>query len=138
MSQNKKQKYVTKKGADELRKYSVSVRMNQFEIDRLDYLRGDISRGNYVRTIFFGDQRQKIVPEINVATRRQLIRTLSNLNQIAHHLNAKGSDSLAVDDVKAALTDVCNALYAVTFVDTNDAEDDEDESQETTVDGENR
>lgn len=124
---DKTEKYVTKEDADQLRKYTVSTRMNQSEIERLDFLRGSQSRGNYIRTVFFGDNRLKVVPEINQKTYKHITQTTANLSQIAHHLNKHGLESSEIEEIRAALNEVKRQAIGFTSVSPTAEKDDEDE-----------
>lgn len=124
---NKTEKYVKKKDAEQLRRYTVSTRMNQSEIEQLDFLRGSQSRGNYIRTVFFGDNRLKVVPEINQQVYKHINQTTANLNQIAHHLNKHGIENSDVEEIRAALNEVKLQAIGLKLVSETAEKDDEDE-----------
>ena len=126
----KKIKYVKKDGAEELRKYTVSTRMNEAEIKKLDFLRGSQSRGNYIRTVFFGDSRLKAVPEINIKLYRHINQTTANLNQLAKHFNKYGLDTELIEQTRETLNELRRlATTGVTLVKKNAVQDEQDEAE---------
>jgi hypothetical protein len=74
---------------EHLRSHCVSVRLSPTEYARLTAWATNErkQRGRLAREIILGAQ-PRVIPEINHARWEEHARTLSNLNQIAYHLNA--------------------------------------------------
>ena len=92
---------------DVRRRRVVTVRFNDAEFERLDALRGKfaMTKGRYIRIRALGDPlpRAAVVPELNRRAWVELSRAASNLNQIAHHMNAYGRRSVGTSVVVEAL-----------------------------------
>ncbi|HDR9165939.1 plasmid mobilization protein [Burkholderia vietnamiensis] len=72
----------------DLRSHTVSVRMNEIELARLDTWRSTVSmqRGEYLRAAAF-ETLPTPIPELNREAWADLARVGANLNQIAKQLN---------------------------------------------------
>lgn len=70
------------------RTHTVSVRMNEAELDNLDALRAPrkLQRGAYMRAAFL-ESLPPSVPELNKVAWLELSKSAANLNQIAKALN---------------------------------------------------
>ena len=103
------------KPAAEQRRHSVSCRLTNAELVRLDARRGQVSRGEWMRRAALG-KPPRIVPEINKVAWADLARVAGNLNQITRAINEGRlptkdvpGDGKAVMDVRAHL-DAVRAL----------------------------
>ncbi|EBY5440606.1 MULTISPECIES: plasmid mobilization protein [Enterobacteriaceae] len=110
--------------ATDKRGHTVSVRLNDAELARLDSQRDAVQmqRGEYLRAAAL-HRLPPTIPEVNREAWAALARTAANLNQIAHRLNA--GDALPLAEVRATLDAFRRDLIGV----KHDAEDAEDESQ---------
>lgn len=111
--------------AADKRRHSVSVRLNDAELARLDALRETVrmQRGEYLRAAAL----HRLPPSIPAVNRRawaELARTAANLNQLAHRLNA--GEALALAEVRAAVEELRRRLIGV----GHDLEERQDESQD--------
>jgi hypothetical protein len=92
----------------------IMVRINTTELERLDALRGlfNMSKSEYIRSRILSDviTQRPVVPELNRQAWVELSRAASNLNQIAHHLNISGVETLEVDEITKALVNFRKAL----------------------------
>jgi ABC-type transporter Mla subunit MlaD len=79
---------------DEKRVVTVSSRMSKEEASRLDEMRGEKQRGEFVRDVVFGTVVEQI-PAINHQVWGDLGRALSNLNQLTKAVNGGRPLSLA-------------------------------------------
>lgn len=72
----------------DLRSHTVSVRLNEIELARLDKWRATVSmqRGEYLRAAAF-ETLPTPIPEINRQAWAELARVGANLNQVAKQLN---------------------------------------------------
>lgn len=88
--------------AADKRRHSVSVRLNDAELARLDALREPVrmQRGEYLRAAAL-HRLPPSIPAVNRQAWAELARTAANLNQLAHRLNA--GDALPLAEVRAAL-----------------------------------
>lgn len=125
--------------AADKRGHTVSVRLNEAELARLDLLRDAVQmqRGEYLRAAAL-HRLPPTIPAINREAWAELAREAANLNQFAKHLNQgfagdgeRIGKALAVQ-IRAALQhnqrllmDVRRDLIGVKL----DAEDEEDESE---------
>lgn len=111
--------------AADKRRHSVSVRLNDAELARLDALREPVrmQRGEYLRAAAL-HRLPPSIPAVNRQAWAELARTAANLNQLAHRLNA--GETLALDEVRAAVDDFRRRLIGV----SNDIEEQQDESQD--------
>ncbi|MGQ7019987.1 plasmid mobilization protein [Vibrio cholerae] len=74
--------------AKDKRTHTVSVRLNEAELEQLDSERAErkMQRGAYLRSAFL-NQVPPVVPEINRQAWFELSKAAANLNQIAKALN---------------------------------------------------
>ena len=100
--------------ATDKRGHTVSVRLNDAELARLDSQRDAVQmqRGEYLRAAAL-HRLPPTIPEVNREAWAALARTAANLNQIAHRLNvgrnvAPDSVAQAAEDV-SAMRDACMA-----------------------------
>lgn len=86
----------------EKRVHSVSVRLNDAELARLDTQRKAVrmQRGEYLRAAAL-HRLPPTIPELNREAWVALARTTANLNQIAHRLNS--GDALPLAEVRVML-----------------------------------
>lgn len=93
------------------RNHCISVRVNEYELSKLDAARlingKRLQRGAYLRSIF-NKSTPAHIPQINRDVYRELSRSASNLNQIAHKLNLRENVELlevfdALRDFRAKL-----------------------------------
>lgn len=105
----KKRRGPAPKPRDEVRCYTVSVRMNDAELAALDAQRaaaGGIERGAQLRQAWAGHAPEVRIPEANRLAYAALARSSANLTQVAAHLTmAKGYGETvrAVNDVAGRL-----------------------------------
>ena len=81
-----------KQKPEELRTHCVSVRITTSELEKLDSMRGGISRGSFFRDIFLGRKIPAPVPKDNRQAYIETARWASNLNQIARALHNYGAE----------------------------------------------
>lgn len=98
--------------AHEKRQHSVSCRLTDDELALLDKLRGQVSRGEWLRLSAFA-QPPRIVPEVNKIAWSDLARTAANLNQLTRIMHLNFTDqknrletSKALMDLRSKLADV--------------------------------
>lgn len=111
--------------AADKRRHSVSVRLNDAELARLDALREPVhmQRGEYLRAAAL-HRLPPSIPAVNRQAWAELARTAANLNQLAHRLNA--GETLALAEVRAAVDELRRRLIGV----GHDLEERQDESQD--------
>lgn len=111
--------------ASERRVHTVSVRLNDAELARLDAQRSEVQmqRGEYLRAAAL-HRLPPTIPELNREAWAALARSAANLNQIAHRLNA--GDALPLAEVRATVDAFRRDLIGV----KHDAEDVEDEGED--------
>jgi len=102
---------------------SVKCSLSKDEAAHLDNVRGNITRGEFLRMAFQNKIPAKI-PKINKLAWLELSRTAGNLNQAMKIYNAKPGGHL--DLLDTTLHDFRDALIGVTF-DNQDNDEDEDE-----------
>ncbi len=85
---------------EDLRKHQVGCRLTDAEAEHVDRLRGEVSRGEWLRRAALG-RPPCIVPPLNREAWLTLARAAANLNQIAHALNI--GDELPLGEVRAML-----------------------------------
>lgn len=93
------------------REHCVSVRLNDAELERLDIARGRHQRGEALRMISM-DKLPAPVPEINVALRADLGRSLGNLATIATAMRAGNFAELG--EIKILISELRNQLLGAT------------------------
>lgn len=76
----------TPKPVAEQRRHSVSCRLTDAEIARLDELRGEVSRGEWLRLAAMA-RPPRIVPAVNKVAWADLSRVAGNLNQMNRAIN---------------------------------------------------
>lgn len=75
---------------DELRKHSVSCRLTDSEINRIDTSRPTgWRRGSWLRALALDRKLPKKIPAVNLTAWKVLATAVANLNQISKHLNQK-------------------------------------------------
>lgn len=99
--------------ANRLRRYSVTVRLNEVELSKVNQSRGQISRSCWLRSSAL-QQLPPSVPEMNQLAWQQLTASLQKLNDLGSFLNRRGSDaqplSHEVNALKVKLSHVRDAL----------------------------
>jgi hypothetical protein len=95
----------------EKREHTVSTRLNDAELERLDSLRAPVQmqRGEYLRAAAL-DRLPPMIPAINREAWVALSRSAANLNQISARLNAR--DQVGVEEIRAVLADFRRSLLA--------------------------
>ena len=88
---------------DEKRNHCVSVRLNPAELDRLDKIRGRMTRGEAVRLTMFS-KMPAAVPSINSDLRSDLGRSLGNLATLAGA--SRAGEYIDVTEIKTAIADL--------------------------------
>jgi len=88
---------------DVKRNHCVSVRLNPAELDKLDGIRGRMTRGEAVRLTMFS-KMPAAVPEVNSALRSDLGRALGNLSTLAGA--SRGGEYIDVTEIKTAVADL--------------------------------
>ncbi|MBD8155774.1 hypothetical protein IFU23_23955 [Pantoea agglomerans] len=74
------------------RVHCVSVRLNNSELNKLNMLRGDISKGQWLRNASL-QKLSTTVPPINISTWKTLCEINKKLITIALHIDSKNADS---------------------------------------------
>lgn len=74
------------------RKYCISVRLNNKELEILNVNRGSYKKGEWLRMAFLR-KLPSIIPEINIEAWRGLSDISQKLNRIAAHIDGKSKDS---------------------------------------------
>lgn len=77
---------------DTLRTHCVSVRLNNAELSKLNTLRGDYAKGEWLRMASL-QKLPTIVPPVNINTWKTLGEINQKLNRIALHIDSKSKDS---------------------------------------------
>lgn len=75
-----------------LRTHCVSVRLNNAELIKLNELRGDYAKGEWLRMASL-QKLPMIVPPVNIDTWKTLGEINQKLNRIAFHIDSKSKDS---------------------------------------------
>lgn len=75
-----------------LRTHCVSVRLNNAELSKLNTLRGDYAKGEWLRMASL-QKLPTIVPPINLSAWKTLAEINQKLNRIALHIDSKSKDS---------------------------------------------
>ena len=102
----------TPKPAAEQRRHAVSCRLTDAELARLDELRGEVSRGEWLRLAAMS-KPPRIVPTVNKVAWADLARAAGNLNQITRAINEGRMPVKDVASVGRAVMDVRGQLDAV-------------------------
>lgn len=107
---------VKKSPSNRLRKHSVTVRLNEVELGKLNESRGQLSRSCWLRSSAL-QQLPPSVPEINRDAWHELTTSLQKLNDLTSFLNRRGSDaqplSKEVDTLRMKLSHVRDALLSL-------------------------
>lgn len=75
-----------------LRVHCISVRLNNKELSKLNYLRGHYAKGEWLRMASL-QKLPTIVPPVNIDTWKTLGEINQKLNRIALHIDSKSKDS---------------------------------------------
>lgn len=100
------------KPAAEQRRHAVSCRLTDAELTRLDELRGEVSRGEWLRLAAMA-KPPRIVPTVNKVAWADLARASGNLNQITRAINEGRMPVKDVASVGKAVMEVRGQLDAV-------------------------
>ena len=105
---------VTKKlPPNRLRRYTVTVRLNEVELSKVNQSKGQLSRSSWLRSSAL-QQLPPSIPEINRDAWHELTVSLQKLNDLTSFLNRRGSDaqplSKEVDTLRLKLSHVRDAL----------------------------
>lgn len=96
-----------------LRRYSVTVRLNEIELSKVNQSRGQISKSCWLRSSAL-KQLPPSVPEINKEAWQELTGSLQKLNDLTSFLLRRGEDaqplSQEVSALKVKLSHVRDAL----------------------------
>ncbi|MDI6540041.1 hypothetical protein NGC37_01165 [Pantoea anthophila] len=96
-----------------LRRYSVTVRLNEVELSKVNQLRGQVSRSCWLRSSAL-KQLPPSVPEINKEAWQELTGSLQKLNDLTSFLLRRGEDAQPllqeVSALKVKLSHVRDAL----------------------------
>ncbi|MEN4833052.1 hypothetical protein [Pantoea vagans] len=99
-----------------LRRYSVTVRLNEVELGKVNQSRGQLSRSCWLRSSAL-KQLPPSVPEVNKEAWHQLTASLQKLNNLSSYLIHRGTDaqplSNEVDTLKLKLSHVRDALLSL-------------------------
>ncbi|MGG6299667.1 hypothetical protein ACQV2C_06830 [Pantoea allii] len=99
-----------------LRRYSVTVRLNEVELSKVNQSRGQLSRSYWLRSSAL-KQLSPSVPEVNKEAWHQLTASLQKLNDLTSFLIRRGSDaqplSNEVDTLRLKLSHVREALLSL-------------------------
>lgn len=102
----------TPKPESEQRRHAVSCRLTDAELARLDELRGEVSRGEWLRLAAMA-KPPRIVPTVNKVAWADLARAAGNLNQITRAINEGKMPVKDVPSVGRAVMEVRAQLDAV-------------------------
>ncbi|MBK0099235.1 hypothetical protein IBT49_24855 [Erwinia sp. S63] len=107
---------VKKLPPNRLRSYSVTVRLNEVELSKVNQSRGQLSRSCWLRSSAL-KQLPPSVPEVNKEAWHQLTASLQKLNDLSSYLIRRGTDaqplSNEVDTLKLKLSHVRDALLSL-------------------------
>lgn len=96
-----------------IRKHSVTVRLNEVELSKVNQSRGQLSRSCWLRSSAL-QELPPSVPELNKEAWHQLTASLQKLNDLTSFLNRRGIDaqplSQEVNALKVKLSYVRDAL----------------------------
>lgn len=99
-----------------LRRYSVTVRLNEVELSKVNQFRGQLSRSCWLRSSAL-QQLPPSVPEINKEAWQELTGSLQKLNDLTSFLLRRGEDaqplSQEVSALKLKLSHVRDALLTL-------------------------
>lgn len=109
-------KQVRKLSPNRLRKNTVTVRLSNNELSRVNQFRGQLSRSAWLRDSAL-QQLQPIVPEVNQEAWKYLTVSVQKLNNLASFLFRHGEDSrplaTELDDLKEKMSHVRDALLTM-------------------------
>lgn len=99
---------------DQKRRHAVTCRLTDSEVEKVDGLRGQVTRGEFIRRAALL-RAPRPIPTLNLERWQELARTASNLNQISAGINSGKIVGVTVDltDLRAALDDVRAALIGL-------------------------
>ena len=107
---------VKKLPPNRLRRYSVTVRLNEVELSKVNQSRGQLSKSCWLRSSAL-KQLPPSVPEINKEAWQQLTGSLQKLNDLTSFLLRRGEDaqplSQEVSALKLKLSHVRDALLTL-------------------------
>lgn len=107
---------VKKSPPNRLRKHSVTVRLNEVELSKVNQSRGQLSMSCWLRSSAL-QQLPPSVPEINKEAWQELTGSLQKLNDLTSFLLRRGEDaqplSQEVSALKAKLSHVRDALLTL-------------------------
>lgn len=106
----------------ERRTHTVSVRLNDAELNKLDSMRSKYQRGEFLRMSAI-DKIPPQVPAVNSAAWVELSRSSANLNQIAKYINEvdpRGNEFM--NRLRGELKEFRDRLIGVQFIELEDAE----------------
>ncbi|WP_158151264.1 hypothetical protein [Pantoea ananatis] len=99
-----------------LRRYSVTVRLNEIELSKVNHSRGQLSKSCWLRSSAL-KQLPPSVPEINKEAWQELTGSLQKLNDLTSFLLRRGEDaqplSQEVSALKVKLLHVRDALLTL-------------------------
>lgn len=96
--------------SDAPRTHRIGCGMNDAELEKLDRLRGGVSRGEYLRRAAL-DKAPRTIPEINRQTHADLGRALGNLATVATAM--RGGEYIELQEVEKLVREVRNFLIGV-------------------------
>ena len=99
------------KSAPDKRQHLVACRLTDAEQAQLERGRGELSAGEWLRTLALARRLPRAIPEINHEAYRELARAASNLNQLARRANA--ADRLEITALAETLAAFRAALVGV-------------------------
>lgn len=107
---------IKKLSPNRLRRYSVTVRLNEVELSKINQSRGQLSKSCWLRSSAL-NQFPPSVPEINKEAWLELTGSLQKLNDLGSFLLRRGEDaqplSQEVNALKVKLSHVRDALLTL-------------------------
>jgi hypothetical protein len=107
---------VKKLPPNRLRKHSVTVRLNEVELSKVNQFRGQLSRSCWLRSSAF-QQLPPSIPEINKEAWQELTGSLQKLNDLTSFLLRRGEDAQPLSQeltaLKVKLSHVRDALLTL-------------------------
>lgn len=107
---------VKKVPSNRIRRYSVTVRLSEIELSKVNQSRGQLSRSGWLRSSAL-EQLPPSVPEINKEAWQELTGSLQKLNDLTSFLLRRGEDaqplSQEVSALKLKLSHVRDALLTL-------------------------
>ncbi|WP_349886249.1 hypothetical protein [Pantoea ananatis] len=107
---------VNKLPSNRIRRYSVTVRLNEVELSKVNQFRGQLSKSCWLRSSAL-KQLPPSVPEINKEAWQELTGSLQKLNDLTSFLLRRGEDaqplSQEVSALKLKLSHVRDALLTL-------------------------